>query len=142
MKALKTIIKLHKNNIDSLKIKISEKQEEQNSLEIEFDRIAEEIKREQEFAKKSAELLIATGGYFYQAYEKQAEITSQIEKIQKELDELREELKEEYSAKKQYEHILNKKQEELRQLEKKKEESTLDEINMLKYNYENKNNDQ
>ncbi len=135
MKALKTIIKLHKNNIDSLKIQIGDKLEEKSNLKQEFDRIASEIKREQELAGSNIELLMQSKGYFNRAYKRQSEMADKMSRLDLEIDKLREELHEEYTAKKQYEHLLDKKQKELEEKQKKQEENSLDEINMLKYNY-------
>ena len=134
MKALKTLVKLHKYQLDKLLEELHKIELRRHKAMLELRRLEEEAHEEVKSFIHS-EYSFALDAYLTNSKNKQGECNRNIKIFDKETEKLKQETYDKFTEFKKIEIILKKKKEYLKYLAFKKELSVQEEINTIKYNY-------
>jgi hypothetical protein len=127
MKALKTLIKLHKSNLDEKrkqKANLENQKEQLNNLIL---KLKTELISEQKFCSKNIDLIEAYNNYADYNRDRQLAIIAEIEKLDKQIDSLTEEIFNEFTELKKYQVALQNKVKELNKQQAIQEEKSIQE---------------
>jgi len=138
MKALKTLIKIHQQQVDEIKIKLAYINEQIHKLTSELEMINQ--KNYEEIKKYSGtEFSFMLEQYLNNSQARQKKISEQKIMFEQELGVFEEQLFEEYAELKKFEITLERRQDEEKLKIAKKEADMLEEYSIMKYNFDKNN---
>lgn len=133
MKALKTLIKLHKTQINSLTKAINAIENRRTSLIQELEDLKNAVQLEcQKYIGTDYAFMLDK--YLTNAEENQKQLNQQINELEQQIDILRNQLKEQFSELKKFEIILQNRIQEERDIDRSNEIKVLDELTTIKFN--------
>lgn len=138
MKTLKTLIKIHQQQVDEIKIKLAHTNEQIQKLIKELEMLQQ--KNYEEIQKYSGtEFSFMLEQYLNNSHARQQKINEQKSMFEQELEILEDQLFEEYAELKKFEITLDRRQDEERKKIAKKEADALEEYSIMKYNFDKNN---
>ncbi len=132
MKSLRTLIKLHKNQLDEMLVKMNKLEAKKQDLTMSLDKIIKEAQQEAEKYFKSPYAYMLDN-YLQQAEENKQKLSEQIEQVNQDILVLYEQLHDKFAELKKFEIALQNRLSEQQNLLKKAELKILDELNTMKF---------
>ncbi|MDE3016214.1 MAG: flagellar FliJ family protein [Pseudomonadota bacterium] len=128
MKALTTLIKLHKRQLDGLRRKMASLERQKSQLQLVSARLSDELAREMKLAGEQPEMTQFFGDFARRIKRRQEDITSEIAAIDTQMAALNEDISAEFSEMKKIE-IAKAAAKRLAQVEEKRQDTImLDEV--------------
>jgi hypothetical protein len=135
MKALVTLIKIHRNKIDQIVIDIKNCETERLKQVAALEKLFQDLKSETDKFADSVEFAFMLEKYREHINHLKSEVSNKIIALEKKVVDLRASLRIEFNSLKKFEHVLkNRLLQEKVAAEKKAEAEIADNI-MMKYNY-------
>ena len=135
MKALLTLIKIHRNKIDQIVIDVKNCETERLKLVDALEKLCQDLKSETDKFADSVEFAFMLEKYREHINHLKSEVSNKIVALEKKVIDLRASLRIEFNSLKKFEHVLkNRLLQEKVAAEKKAEAEIADNI-MMKYNY-------
>jgi len=128
MKALKTLIKVHKRNLDVLQRKIASLENQRAQLERLIERLQEELKQEIVLAGKTPEMGAFFGDFAKRIKTRQEQVYEEIASLEEKIAVVRDEIREAFSEIKKFEIALENALRRHKQEANRKEINELDEV--------------
>jgi len=138
MKVLQTLVKLNKSKLDKVLAKIKKVEQEKANLILRKDKIKKESEEEANKYSNS-QYAYMLDQYLQNSRKLQTRIQAQIDRLDKDLEFLQQELKEQFSELKKFEIALENKKHLVQTKIKQQETKYLDELNTNKFAYNQKN---
>ena len=133
MKSLKTLIKLNKQQLDALRRSLVALEGQKANLDASIERLKAEVQAETRLAQSNVELARYFGAFTKAAQQKEADIRTEMAKLDKQMDTLREEIRGKFSELKTFEIALERQKEREKEKQAKQEAEQLDEIAMQQF---------
>lgn len=128
IKTLDTLIKLAEADVDERRLELKAIQDKEDHLLAQKKALAEKVENEKAVAADSIEAGFAFTQFAQWAREEQKRLDLQIENIQPELEHARNNLSEAFAEQKKVEITRDRREEEMREEEKAREQAFLDEF--------------
>jgi hypothetical protein len=128
MKPLKTLIKLHKSNLDEKRKQKANLENQKGQLSDLVLKLKTDLINEQKFCTENIDLIESYNNYADYNRNRQAAIITEIEKLDKSIDILTEEIFNEFTELKKYEIALQNQMKKLAKQEAAREEKLIQEI--------------
>ena len=132
MKNLKTLIKLHKNNLDNLVKQISAMQDSKIIIENSLRRLEQEVASESE-KFLSTEYGFVLDQYLINARAQKKQYQNRVEQLHHKIQKAQLDLHEEFGETKKLEIALQNRETKVQELEKSTEAKEIDAINIVRY---------
>ena len=133
MKSLQTLIKLHNNELDEIRRKLKEAQEQLDLFKAIKRQMQEDLDAEYEFASTAPDMAMTFANYRQKMNERLKNAEQTINSIDREVQRITNQIALKFGEVKKYEIVLENKINHLLKEEKDKETATLDEIAMQKF---------
>lgn len=131
MSSLKSVIRLHKWQLDEKRRALAELQNLGDRLNAEAARLEDEIRAEQETAKGSFEASFTYAGYAKAAMERRRRIAQSIAQVQEQIAAATEEMAEAFQELKRFELAEEERQKREKEKQRRKDDAMLDETALV-----------
>lgn len=128
MKSLKTLIRLHKQQLDALRQELGQWQDRRQRFVQASETLAGQLRHELQVASDYPEMTNFFGQFSKHIEEQQENIKQQIMRVDRQIGILQEQILQAFGEVKKYEIALEVQREEKRQREERLEQAMLDEI--------------
>lgn len=128
MKALSTLIKLHKRQLDGLRRQMASLERQKDQLQVASGRVDDELKREMKLAADQPEMTKFFGDFARRIKRRKEEIAAEIIRLEKQMAKLAEDIAGEFSEMKKFEIAKANAERRLAAEEKRKDTIALDEV--------------
>jgi flagellar export protein FliJ len=139
MKSLKTLIKLHRKELDEKRRELTALENKKEQLQQAIISLIKELKNEQKIIASNPEIAYSYTNYAIRNRERQQLLAFEIVQIDEQIDQLSEVIFELFSEVKKYEIALENKQKQIKAEEERQETIFLDEISINGFIRKDKN---
>lgn len=138
MKGLTTLIKLSKRQLDELRRKLGGLENQKSELQKASAKLSQELQHEIEMAGKTPEMAGFFAGFAQRIKNRQQQIGKEIAALDKQMDQLRDEITVAFGEQKKYEIALENAKQRKREEQNRKETLLLDEVAAQQHNKKQK----